>query len=351
MKRFSQTLPILPTACVIFLVFFAAILPAPAENLQIVMPKTAFVGDTVEIHYIFDWDSDFFSAERAASLGLNAHRLELNPKYAFSALDSENFALKNVLLEKNGGQYTLSLTIVPWKAGFLQISGFDLGSFITFSHPKLEAAPFYVLLEPIEVKSLVQKTGNHSFLPAASPLILPGTTALLATLAILALIFFGTLLFALLHIPKIVRFLENLAYLYALKKNSRKAIKKIRTLKSDSEKIFSDKDFAETLEHILRDFLTKRFARDFSSVTTNALSPLFDDLCGGNLDAGQEAIVENLVALFSRFDFVRFSENAQFLSERENGGTKERKTLCEKSIQIIEDFDKDENSDSQGEKL
>lgn len=334
MKRFFA--PVLS----FFLFFLTVTSSLFAENLQIVMPRLIYIGDTVEIHYIFHSDANFIGESESPPVA----QIPLRTDYSLFAAQEEDFTVTHASLEKHGSEYTLNLRVIPWKTGFCQIPPFSLSSLLAFSQNEgsVKNAPAFVInLSPIEVKSLVQKTGNRSFLPQANPLVLPGTTALLVIFGIFAIIIFAVLLYILLHLPKVVRLIEKFSYLYSLKKNSRKSIKKLLALQKESPKISSDKDFSEKVQHILRDFLKRRFGRDFSSVTTKALYPIFLDLSGGELGEHQGNAVEGVISLFSRLDFVRFSENGNLLPASENGGKSERESLCENAIRIIEEFDDD----------
>ena len=304
-----------------------------------------------EIRYIFHSDAKLFSSDFADS---TSAFLNLRTDYDFFKVNDSDFTVKNASLEKRGGEYTLMLSIIPWKTGFISVPPFNLNalvnSSINFSQSKTISTvftPFIVKLSPIEVKSLAEKTGHKSFMPQTAPLVMEGTTLFLTIIAIIALILFSVLIFILLHIPRVAFFIKNITYLYSLKKNSRKSIKSLLRLKKESEKIPSDKDFAEKLQHIMRDFLSKRFGKDFSSITTSRISLTIEDICGGGLNEGQAKCIENLTALFNRLDYIRFSENAFFLHKNEKE-KEERSRLIENACHIIEEFDTDleEENDS-----
>lgn len=322
---------------VFFLLFFLNPFLLRAENLQLVMPKIVYVGDTVEIRYIFHSDlnifGDYFENPSA--------KLNIQTDHSIFLAREDSFTVQSASLEKINSEYTFSLSLIPWKTGLCTISQFNLSSLIE-SPENRPSAPFVISLSPIEVKSLAQKTENHDFLPQASPLTLPGTTAFLAILAIFAFVLFAALLFALLHLPQIARCIEHLSYMYSLRKNSRQTIKNLLALQKNSSSFDLDKDFAAEIQHILREFLNKRFGHDFSSVATAKLYPIFTEISGGNLTDQQETAVESLLSIFARLDFVRFSENAQFLTEAENNGTHERFTITQNAIQMVEQFDKEE---------
>ena len=337
MKRFFS-------AVLLIFIFFS--LPLAAENLQIVMPKIIYTGDTVEIRYIFKTPEFLFTDENKLKPGEIIH---LKKDSDFLKFYEDDFAVTDGFLQILGSDCTLTLSVISWKPGYLELPRFSLGTFLEncwFDSAQQQSAQlpafsaqsarrFFIEISPVEVKSLAAKTGKKDFLPAQSPLVLPGTTALLVTLGILAFILFAVLVFILLHIPEVSRFVTNLLYLYSLKKNTRKTIKKLSLLLKNSQNIPEDKNFAGNLEHILREFLTARFKKDFSSVTTERIYGILEDTCGGEFSAHQGETVENLVSLFSRLDFIRFAPNAEF-----TGGEQEK--LTETAILTVEAFEKEE---------
>ena len=316
---------------------FFSVFQTHADSLQLVMPKIVYIGDTVEIRYIFHSDSKIFGGE----FDNTQAKVNLRTDYGFFQAHGNDFTVKSATLEKLNGEYTLSLSVIPWKTGFCSIPPFNLTSLVQFSQGKTGAAPYIVSLSPVEVKSLVTKTGNHNFMPQASPLTLPGTTSLVVTFTVLSLILFSVLLFILLHLPKIARILNNFSYLHSLKKNSRRAVKNLNRLQKNFN-LLSDKEYASQIQHILRDFLSARFRTDFSAVTTSKFYSLFTELLGGKMNSIQENAMEELLSLFNRLDYVRFSENSGFLSAENNQGKSEKLTIIEDSIHMIEDFDREE---------
>lgn len=307
---------------------------AKSENIQLTMPKIVYIGDVLEIRYIFHSEDRIFSEEFDDETSFKIQRSENGD---FFSSENDDFSFLSASLEKIGPEYTLSISLIPWRTGYLQIPPFTLTSLFDAQ----AQAPFIVRLVPIEVRSLVEKTKKHSFLPQAGPMLLPGTTFLLLILSLIALFVFSALIFTLLHLPRVARFIGNLSYLYSLKRNSRRAIKRLLLLQKNSAKIPSDKDFAQKAQLILREFLSKRFSQDFSPITTNKLYSFLENLCGGKLEENQENAAEHLIEIFGRLDYVRFAEKAAFLTESENGGKNERISLCESGAALIKEFDDD----------
>ncbi|MBQ0052202.1 MAG: hypothetical protein KBT11_09115 [Treponema sp.] len=307
---------------------FFAIFSSYSEDMQIVFPKTIFVGDTVEVKYIFKREQSPFSDE----LFTNS-RLELAKNYSVFENQSSSFAVTEARLEKIGSEYTLTLKLLPWKSGYLTIPTFDLTSLVRHSLNKIGyGSSFPISLKPIQVNSLVEKSGNRNFRPQSAPLVMPGTTLMLVLTGIFYLILFSAVIFILVRLPVISAFLERLAYLLSLKKNSRKSVKKLEKLLKESDEIIADSEYAMEIQKILREFLNKRFSADFASTSTSGFYEKFCELMGGELSGNQENSVEKLVEIFYRTDFIRYSKDGTFTAD-------ERATITQDCMDLIFNFD------------
>ena len=311
---------------IIFLIFLPAQLFSDTKATQLLMPKIIYTGDLVEIKYIFKNDSKILSADFQNQMVV---KQDIKNDCGFFNLYREDFTVCQSSLEKINSEYTLSISLIPWKTGNIIIKPFDLNLLLEKS-----GIPYFVALSPIEVNSLAKKNGVSDFLPPSPPQTLPGTTFFLILLGIFAFFLISLGLFVLIRFPKISFFLTNLLYLWSLKRISRKSIKKLVFLQENSSKFPSDKDYAGQIQQLLRSFLSKRFARDFSSVTTGKIPPLFNEICAGDINEKQEEGLEKLVSIFSRIDFIRFAENGAF-----NPG--ERGRIIQDSISLIGDFNDD----------
>ena len=156
MKRFSALF------FVLFSLFLVPIVPAHSENLQIVMPRLIYIGDTIEIRSVFHSDALIFGGDFAEKPSAT---IPLRTDYEFFLAHEADFCVKAASLEKLNSEYTLNLTVIPWKTGFLQIPPFSLTSLVAFSQnekivgtsPSMtgnrSSTPFIVSRSPIEVKS------------------------------------------------------------------------------------------------------------------------------------------------------------------------------------------------------
>lgn len=323
--------------CQFFLLLILSSLPIFAENTQIVFPKNAFAGDTLEIKYIFHTDADFLPAQVFA----DSSRFILRADYDVFKKKSEDFFLKEIFLERLGSDYTLTLKLVPWKSGYLELPAFNLASIARFSRQNQNQTDsslqdsFLISLKPVFINSHLETSSDKNFRPQASPKTLPGTFLYLALSFGFYLVLILAAIFLILRLGATKRFFKNFSYLLSLKKNSRKTAKKLKKLLNSSFQIKSDKDFAKDLQQILREFLNKRFARDFSSVPTSGIYSSFCDLIGGELSESEDDAVETLAEIFYRTDVIRYSPNQNFL-------TNERENTVKKSLDLLAKFDAEE---------
>ncbi len=309
-----------------------------SENKQLVIPQKVYVGDTVEIKYLFHSDANIFSEylERI-------DRIELSKDYSFFAEQSDSFAVKNIYIERNGSEYDLSLTIVPWKNGILTIPPFDLTALIRESLKKSAGGiSFTVKLDSINVHSLLHQKNVTNFMPQSPPLMLPGTTALLAIFSLILVFIMSALVYFASKIPTFAQFIEQILYILSLRHNSRSAIKELNKLLKKGSRITEDKDYAAEIQRIFRSFLRERFSHDFQAVSTGKIYEEFLELFGGELLGFQASAVEKLTEIFFRTDYIRFARDSHF----EDG---ERVRLTKESIQLIFDFNADEKTNGEEE--
>ncbi len=321
--------------------FLAAAFQVFAENMQIVFPKTAFTGDTIEIKYIFHSDTDILPQ----SAFKTAPKFELSTEYEVFKRNSGDFYLKEIFLEKLASDYTLTLKIVPWKPGNLYVPAFNLVSLARFSIERNSEENHFgqnfpqnqliINLKPIQINSIAEKTDATDFRPQAAPKTMPGTFAYLALTFVFYIALVFALIFVILKLPATARIFKKINYLLSLKRNSRKTAKKLKKLLKLSPEIQDDKDFAQRIQQIMRGFLNKRFSRDFSSVPTSAIYKTFLDLMGGELSENQDSAVEPLIEIFFRTDFIRYSPGQKFQED-------ERTQLVSKSLSLLALFDSEE---------
>ena len=167
----------------LFLIF--TVFPQESEFVnQVLLPLEVFVGDHAEIRYTFRSAIDFFSGDE------NIEQRELeNP---FVGLE-DKFSVIKAELYRTDMEYTVRFVIIPWKTGAITFPSFNLNTAlgITSSDSLNKASPdkafgneigepqFFVSLEPVHVKSIVEKTGSNQMMPPIPPIIIKSITVIL----------------------------------------------------------------------------------------------------------------------------------------------------------------------------
>ena len=278
--------------------------------VQRLVPETFFVGDTVELLYSFDSPIDFFSGIDPTLIKEN--KLVLTTKFLPFFSPEEKFDVRSVSLSHSGTTYTLSLSLVAWTVGVIDISPFDLNQLISISCKKsIEeevSAPSYIIsLKPFAVASVSERMGSLSVRPPVAPLLLPGTNYVVWSLIALLVFFFFAIIFVLTRFPRIVEALLNFSESMELLKNSRSAGRKLKKL---LKKKCGDADFANEWQVIVKHYLSARFSISFASVTSSRLYDVISNLTGDLISDEQENAVMTLVSLFTRTDYIRFAANS-----------------------------------------
>ena len=172
--------------------------------VQILMPKSIYVGDRCELKYVFHTDVDLFENKIS---GTDIKTLELLTDWpAFNKM-SEKCLVYRVVLEHIGFEYTLTVFFIPWQTGVIDFSSFDLSNLVRASQKKERSvAAFPVDFAPVSVNSLAGKIGAVSLRPPAGPRVVPGTSFLLIILAVIFLVCAGIVIFFVLKLPYFLAF-------------------------------------------------------------------------------------------------------------------------------------------------
>ncbi|MBR1912838.1 MAG: hypothetical protein IJ828_10865 [Treponema sp.] len=301
---------------------------------QIVMPKDIYVGDTAELRYAFQSQTDLFLI--ADPSRVHGDVILLDEKVtAFK--DMESICLvKKAVLQRVGITYTIIITFVPWVTGEIAFPECNLNELCGNTS---DAVPFMLSLSPVNVSSIVKRTESADEGTPIAPLLLPGTNYVLWALisALLVLLVLGGIFIA--HFSVIAKKLEE------FKKNigfNRNAMLTKRRLSALKKKELSDIDFACTWQQIMRTYLEYRFGTSFSSVTARSFASVISSMTGDMLNMEQENAVLSLQGFLQRTDYIRYAggsiDSLQLPAEEHraefmNG---ERENIIEVSISDVE---------------
>ncbi len=254
------------------------------KTQQILVPKQVYIGDTAELRCTFNSSNaklKDLTATGPADLSLDNFDL---------GLDFSNYDIKALKLSPAGVDfYQLTITFVPWKTGLIQFPQYFLeDSLLDF--------------QPVEIKSLVKEKNLSSIKDSEPPILLPGTTYKLYGAII------GSILLLLVIIRLIVKhqsvsfFVRNQILRFKCWHSKKITEKKLRSLLKRTEQ--SDKEWAQSVQKIIRKYLSVKYQLDFAKKTTPEILPAINEITGGILeDEGLGRIAE----IFVRTDYIRYS--------------------------------------------
>ncbi len=279
---------------------------AHQSAIQIFMPKNVSVGDRAELRYIFKTEADVFSDHALTHVELVSDYAGLQT----AGGERENrCAITGASIDRAGNEYTLVITLIPWKAGDIDFLPLDLAQWVRLSLQKKQStAAFEIDLAPVHINSLVQQIKATSMRPSAPPLVVPGTTAILVALALVLLLLLSLVTAFLLRLSALSAFLRTKGAVRYMHKQARLAFKQLRHLERENAKNpLTMRLYAERLQRIVRSYLSRRFKHNFAASTTPNLALQCEQLLDGGNSEGEQTALDALTALFMRTDYLRFA--------------------------------------------
>ena len=126
------------------------------------------------------------------------------------------------------------------------------------------------------------------------------------------------------------------------KKNTIKALKKLQTEYSNSESNHeNDSQLCTRLQKIIREYLELRLEYPFTKKLTSELSLAFNEATCGLADESRTDAFEDIISVFVRTDFIRFSDSARARFKDDEFTTLVNNLI--KDIEVIECENKDES--------
>lgn len=319
------------------------------ETQQILLPKKVYIGDSAELRCTFNSNSlylkDFVGSE-SVSLSLNAFTQELN---------SQDYNIQKITLSSAGvDYYQLSITFVPWKTGTIILPPYNVSANFDTSNPLTSfslADQIEINFEPVNIVSIVEQNQVQGLSPSAPPMLLPGTSYKLYSALIIFVLFILLLIRSITKREQIAFFIRHKKLLWKYKKNRRLTIRALESLlKPVSKKnpAKNDKEFAEAIQKILRNYLEVRFEYPFSKTVTSGFMGAFHKIFGGTEDFSslmseeKENACIKMTGIFTRSDYIRYSAGA-VLDETE------RRDIIEESEEAVAQLEGD-SPDAQTER-
>lgn len=320
-----------------------------SEPSQVMVPRDVFIGDSGQIRYSFRSPVDFFSLADSSLIHDEMLVLALS---AEDILESpEDYLVLNSVLIRTGVNYSLCITLIPWKTGTIKFKEFDLSEICRMkkgSFPSEENG-FKIILSPVTILSLAEKLDARNLKPANPPLVLPDTYFFLWVSVILAAVLFALFCTVCLRFSQIIRKWKSIREKYSLYKNAFRTKKRLCAL---LKKEMSDRDFAEKWQHIMREYSGFRFGSPFSSVAGKNISVKIYQITSGLLNNRAEEALEIMSRCFMRTDYIRFAagsiDASQMPAEEHQAlfAKGERKSIVSEAHKIIDAFEKGGSTDA-----
>lgn len=296
-----------------------------------VLPKEVYVGDQVELRCVIapgfellPGDVDFvtrsFLADEIWGVQDVGSRQKLTAR-------QEDFPLTvhSISLQRIDQGYSVSLMLTPWQPGeiepgYLEVTALpEVRGFLE----KIRG-PVLVQLPKIPIASLADQTDARQLRPVAPPVLVPGSIYVVYGLAVVALVLLVGLVVLLARFQQVRLFFKGLASRIRLSRNYRIAVRQLKRLRGQP---LDHRELAARLASIARTYLEGRFARPFTAAATSEIMLLLDEIFVGMLSDQQLELVERLLVLLRRCDYLRYAPAAVMLE-----GEKER------LIQSMEEF-------------
>ena len=307
-----------------FLIFLSPLFSQNSQR-QVVIPKQIFVGDTGELQISFSSEIDFFK-----NLSGN-QTLELFTQNFTLPLDDTEYTVKKILLSKTGKNsakpenvekpvqinYVFSIIFTPWKTGEIKIPPYNLGNNLGLAFDSDQTSNDFILT-PSEIiidSILDQKNIKSNFIPGKGPVLLPGTTYKIYFQIIILLLFIALLIRVLVKWQEVNLFIKNIKLRLLYRKNKLSTIKILTKLKSSAN---SDREIADIIQIVMRNYLQVRFSYPFTKAATNEIMKGFDEIYAGLLSDEKTEAVEELTGIFIRTDYVRYGKEGEFIPGEKN---------------------------------
>lgn len=274
---------------------------------QILLPKKVYIGDSAELR------CTFYIQHKSLREKVSGCTIEIPVEAFKNQPDINDCVIKSVSLAPAGVDYYQAvITFVPWKTGELKF-------------PSLEIDDVELILQPVQIVSIVEQNNSSVIKEPLSPLLLPGTTYKLYGVLIAFIILVIATIQLIIKRKSVAFFIKSKKLQFKYKKNKKATIKKLRAI---SEKADS-KEIASEIQKIMRIYLETRFSSPFTKCVTSELMNKFISITQNLLGDSKNEAFGEIVSVFIRTDFIRYSDGGKFED-------KEKDILIEKLILNIE---------------
>lgn len=244
-----------------------------------VIPQDVYIADTAEVRYVFTKTANDSQSKTDNTL---------------FPLTVSDYTILDASLSGNGNTYTLSIHIIPWKAGEIIIQPLVIDG-------------IQIEIPSITIRSIVQLTQATDIRPIKPPILFPGSLYTLygSIIGIVCVI----ILFIFILIkgrPFFKKLYTKLHTAFFSAQRVKKIFRILKHLEKQQNSIENDIFFSQ-INSALRIYLDKRFMIDnaFISSTTKEIYKSLNTIAGHE----RNELVHSITGVFMRCDYMRFSNN------------------------------------------
>ena len=340
MRKFRLIFLTLLFSCLLVLGAFAEDIFI-TEMQTVVLPRDVFVGDEMEIRCTFSCDVSLLP-ENVLSSDLTMD-------------DIPDMTVKSVSLQRAGSSYMLSMLCIPWSLGDIEIppvliygnggnadetAGTEQGAESTDESDESgipEEVRIFLDVPAVTIKSIVNYTGASDLRPSKAPLLIPGTTWVIYILSIIGITVLVTLVIILIKFRSFRKKVHAVVSACLVVKNYHSLKYQLRKLMKGKKPV-TDAQFADIVSHLIREYISCRFAYNFRSETPAGVVEAFERITCGLFSVEVGEAVQELSDVLIRCDYIRFSGDVG-----ENGvlPAEERVRICVSVINAAVCLEKD----------
>lgn len=251
------------------------------QSQQTTFPKAIYIGDKAELRASFTTGTQL-------ETGLLSTQSFLQP------LDLSLYDINEITLQKSAADnYTLVINFTPWCTGQISFPDFQLQGAGTLH------------FEGVQIKSLVEQEGATDIRSFSSPLLLPGTTYKIyggITLFVILLILIIRLI---IKRRSVILWFKNVKLKRRYARSRRYTVRALKALAAKSE---VPAQTSTSLQKLMREYLELRLEYPFTKKLTSEMSLAFDHASCGLADEKRQEAFEDIISVFVRTDFIRFSD-------------------------------------------
>ena len=259
------------------------------QSQQSTFPKAIYIGDKAELRCSF-------STGNALAVGT------LSTQGFIEELDFSLYDINDISLQKSGTDYyTLVINFTPWRTGLISFPDFELEGAGT------------VHFEGVQIMSLVEQQGVTDIKTFSSPLLLPGTAYKIYGGIAVFVVLLIVVIRLIVKWRSVVLWFKNFKLKRRYAKSKRYTVRALKALGTKEE---APAVICTKLQKLMREYLELRLEYPFTKTLTSEMNLAFEKATCGLADEQRQDAFENIISVFVRTDYIRFSDSRNAVFEQ-----------------------------------